>query len=321
MNATSWQMDAPNFEAIRAAHRRIAPHIHRTPVVTSASLDEIAGAQLFFKCENLQKTGSFKIRGATNAIFSLTDEEALHGVVAPSSGNHAAAMALAARWRGIPAYIVMPSNSSAAKMRAVESYGGKITLCEPNMASRENTCAEVMRKTGAHLVHPYDDARVIAGQGTAALELLEEIGDLDVVITPASGGGLLSGTAIAAKGMRPGIRLVGGEPRNADDAYRSLASGKIQAAAQSETMADGLRATLSPLTFSILQSMVDEISLVSEEEIVTVMLLLWERTKLVVEPSGAVAAAPALNRRIRAEGKKIGIILSGGNLDLRKLPF
>ena len=321
MNATSWQMDAPNFEAIRAAHRRIAPHIHRTPVVTSASLDEIAGAQLFFKCENLQKTGSFKIRGATNAIFSLTEEEALHGVVAPSSGNHAAAMALAARWRGIPAYIVMPSNSSAAKMRAVESYGGKITLCEPNMASRENTCAEVMRKTGAHLVHPYDDARVIAGQGTAALELLEEIGDLDVVITPASGGGLLSGTAIAAKGMRPGIRLVGGEPRNADDAYRSLASGKIQAAAQSETMADGLRATLSPLTFSILQSMVDEISLVSEEEIVTVMLLLWERTKLVVEPSGAVAAAPALNRRIRAEGKKIGIILSGGNLDLRKLPF
>jgi threonine dehydratase len=321
MNATSWQMDAPNFEAIRAAHRRIAPHIHRTPVVTSASLDEIAGAQLFFKCENLQKTGSFKIRGATNAIFSLTDEEALHGVVAPSSGNHAAAMALAARWRGIPAYIVMPSNSSAAKMRAVESYGGKITLCEPNMASRENTCAEVMRKTGAHLVHPYDDARVIAGQGTAALELLEEVGDLDVVITPASGGGLLSGTAIAAKGMRPGIRLVGGEPSNADDAYRSLASGKIQAAAQSETMADGLRATLSPLTFSILQSMVDEISLVSEEEIVAAMLLLWERTKLVVEPSGAVAAAPALNRKIRAEGKKIGIILSGGNLDLRKLPF
>jgi threonine dehydratase len=206
-------------------------------------------------------------------------------------------------------------------MRAVESYGGKITLCEPNMASRESTCAEVMRKTGAHLVHPYDDARVIAGQGTAALELLEEVSDLDVVITPASGGGLLSGTAIAAKGMRPGIRLVGGEPRNADDAYRSLASGKIQAAAQSETIADGLRATLSPLTFSILQSLVDEISLVSEEEIVAAMLLLWERTKLVVEPSGAVAAAPALNRRIRAEGKKIGIILSGGNLDLRKLPF
>jgi threonine dehydratase len=321
MNATSQQMDAPNFEAILAAHQRIVPHIHRTPVVTSASLDEIAGARLFFKCENLQKTGSFKIRGATNAVFSLTDEEARHGVVAPSSGNHAAALALAARWRGIPAYIVMPSNSSAAKMRAVENYGGKITLCEPNMASREATCAEVMKKTGAHLVHPYNDARVIAGQGTAALELLEEVGDLDIVITPASGGGLLSGTSIAAKNMRPGIRVIGGEPRNADDAYRSLAAGEIQPAANSETMADGLRAELCPLTFSILQSFVDEISLVSEEEITAAMLLLWERTKLVVEPSGAVSAAPALNRRIRAEGKKIGIVLSGGNLDLHKLPF
>src|SRR6202020_986756 len=218
------EVEAPvTLGHVREAHARIAARIHRTPVFTSMSLDEVAGAQLFFKCENLQKTGSFKIRGATNAVFSLSDDEAKNGVAAPSSGNHAAAMALAARWRGIPAYIVMPSNSSAAKMRAVESYGGKITLCEPNMASRENTCAEVMRKTGAHLVHPYDDARVIAGQGTAALELLEEIGDLDVVITPASGGGLLSGTAIAAKGMRPGIRLVGGEPRNADDAYRSLA--------------------------------------------------------------------------------------------------
>ncbi len=321
MNATSLLKDAPNFDAIRAAHKRISPHIHRTPVITSASLDQIAGARLFFKCENLQKTGSFKIRGATNAIFSLTDEEAGHGVVAPSSGNHAAAMALAARWRGIPAYIVMPSNSSAAKIKAVESYGGKITYCEPNMASRENTCAEVMRTTGAHLVHPYDDARVIAGQGTAALELLEEVSDLDVVITPASGGGLLSGSSIAAKTMRSGIRLIGSEPSNADDAYRSLKAGKIEAAAQTETMADGLRATLSPLTFSILQSLVDEISLVTEEEIVAAMLLLWERTKLVVEPSGAVAAAPALNRRIRAEGKKIGIILSGGNLDLHKLPF
>jgi threonine dehydratase len=321
MNATSLLTSAPNFEAILTAHKRISPHIHRTPVITSASLDEIADARLFFKCENLQKTGSFKIRGATNAIFSLTDEEARHGVVAPSSGNHAAAMSLAARWRGIPAYIVMPSNSSAAKVRAVEFYGGKITYCEPNMTSREATCAEVMRKTGAHLVHPYDDARVIAGQGTAALELLEEIRDLDVLITPASGGGLLSGSAIAAKNTRSGIRVIGGEPTNADDAYRSLNAGKIEEAAKSETMADGLRATLSPLTFSILKSLVDEISLVSEEEIVAAMLLLWERTKLVVEPSGAVAAAPALNRKIRAEGKKIGIILSGGNLDLHKLPF
>jgi threonine dehydratase len=321
MNGTSLQTDAPNFEAILAAHKRIAPRIHRTPVVTSASLNEIAGARLYFKCENLQKTGSFKIRGATNAVFSLTDEEARHGVVAPSSGNHAAALALAARWRGIPAFIVMPSNSSAAKMRAVEFYGGKITQCEPNMASREGTCAEVMKKTGAHLVHPYNDARVIAGQGTAALELIEDVGELDVVMAPVSGGGLLSGTAITAKSMRPGMRVIGGEPHNADDAYRSLAAKKIEPASPFETMADGLRATLCPLTFSILRSFVDEISTVTEEEITAAMLLLWERMKLVVEPSGAVAAAPALNRRIRGEGERVGIILSGGNLDLHKLPF
>jgi threonine dehydratase len=310
-----------NLDAVRAAHHLIAPRIHRTPVFTCSSLDQIAGAQLFFKCENLQKTGSFKIRGATNAVFSLTDEQAKFGVVAPSSGNHAAALSQAARWRGIPAYIVMPRNSSAAKKTAVAAYGGQITESEPNIASREAVTADVMKRTGAHLVHPYNDARVIAGQGTAALELLEEIPDLDVVITPASGGGLLSGTAIAAKSLRPGIRVIGGEPRNADDVYRSLASGKIEAAATTETMADGLRATLCPLTFAILRERVDDVSLVTEEEIVQAMLLLWERMKLVVEPSSAVAAAPALFRKIGAAGRKIGIIISGGNLDLRKLPF
>jgi threonine dehydratase len=310
-----------NLEAIRAAHHRIAPHIHRTPVFTCSSLDEIAGAKLFFKCENLQKTGSFKIRGATNAVFSLTDEQARFGVAAPSSGNHAAALSQAARWRGIPAYIVMPRNSSATKKIAVAAYGGQITESEPNIASREAVTAEVIKRTGAHLVHPYNDARVIAGQGTAALELLEEIPELDVVITPASGGGLLSGTAIAAKSMRPAIRVIGGEPRNADDVYRSLASGKIEAAATTETMADGLRATLCPLTFAILRERVDEVSLVAEEEIVQAMQLLWERMKLIVEPSSAVAAAPALFRKIGVAGKKVGIIVSGGNLDLRKLPF
>jgi threonine dehydratase len=306
---------------IRAAHARIAPRIHRTPVLTSASLDEIAGARLFFKCENLQKTGSFKIRGATNAVFLLTDDEAKHGVAAPSSGNHAAALSQAARWRGIPAYIVMPSNSSPVKKDAVRSYGGQITECEPNISAREAASAEVIRRTSAHLVHPYNDARVIAGQGTAAIELLEEIPDLDIIMTPASGGGLLSGTAIAARGLRQNIRVIGGEPLNADDAYRSLKSGKIEAAATEETMADGLRATLCPLTFSILREHVDEISRVSEEEIVSTMLLLWERMKIVVEPSGAVAAGPALCRKLGASGKKIGIILSGGNLDLRNLPF
>jgi threonine dehydratase len=315
------EVSAITLADIRAAHARIAPRIHRTPVLTSESLDEIAGAQLFFKCENLQKTGSFKIRGATNAVFLLTDDEARHGVAAPSSGNHAAALSQAARWRGIPAYIVMPSNSSPVKKDAVRSYGGQITECEPNVAAREATSAEVIRRTGAHLVHPYNDARVIAGQGTAAIELLEEIPDLDIIMTPASGGGLLSGTAIASKGLRPNIRVMGGEPLNADDAYRSLKSGKIEPAATEETMADGLRATLCPLTFSILRQHVDEISRVSEEEIVNAMLLLWERMKIVVEPSGAVAAAPALNRKIGAAGKKIGIILSGGNLDLGNLPF
>jgi threonine dehydratase len=230
-------------------------------------------------------------------------------------------MAQAAHWRGIPAYIVMPSNSSPAKKRAVQSYGGKITECEPNIPSREAVTAEVMNRTSAYLVHPYNDARVIAGQGTAALELLEEIPDLDIVIAPVSGGGLLSGTAIVAKGLRAGICVIGGEPLNGDDAHRSLASGKIEAAASAETIADGLRAVLCPLTFSVLREKVDQISLLSEEEIVGAMLLLWERLKLVVEPSGAVAAAPALFRKIGASGKKIGIILSGGNLDLRNLPF
>jgi threonine dehydratase len=311
----------PNLDAIREAHRRIASRIHRTPIITSSSLDDIAGAQIFFKCENLQKTGSFKIRGATNAVFSLSDEEAQHGVVAPSSGNHAAALALAARWRGIPAWLIMPSNSSAVKKRAVEAYGGTITECEPNIASREATAADVMKRTGAHLVHPYNDPRVIAGQGTAAIELLEQVPGLDIIITPASGGGLLSGTAIAAKSLRPEIRVVGGEPRNADDAYRSMASGKIEPAAKTETIADGLRATLCPLTFSILRERVDEIWLVAEEEIVSTMMLLWERAKIVVEPSGAVAAAPVLLRRIKAEGKKVGVILSGGNVDLERLPW
>jgi len=311
----------PDLLAIRDAHQRIAARIHRTPVLTSKSLNEIAGAEIYFKCENLQKTGSFKIRGATNAVFSLSEEEAKHGVVAPSSGNHAAALALAARARGVPAWLIMPSNSSAVKKRAVQAYGGTITECEPNMASREATASEVMRRTGAHLVHPYNDARVIAGQGTAAIELLEDVPDLNVIITPVSGGGLLSGTAIAAKSLKAKIRVIGAEPKNADDAYRSLASEKIEPAAKTETIADGLRATLCPLTFSILRERLDEISLVAEDEIISTMLLLWERMKIVVEPSGAVAAAPVLLRRIRAEAKKIGVILSGGNVDLQRLPW
>lgn len=314
-------VSAPGLGALRAAHERIAPYIHRTPVITCASLDAMAGAKLFFKCENLQKTGSFKIRGATNAVFSLSDSEAQKGVVAPSSGNHAAALALAARRRGVPAWIVMPSNSPMTKRRAVEGYGGQITLCEPTLAAREAATRELLERTGAVLVHPYNNPDVIAGQGTATIELLDEVPDLDIVIAPVSGGGLLSGTAIAAKSLRPQIRVIGGEPRNADDACRSLQSGRIEGNATTDTMADGLRAQLCELTFSILRDRVDEISTVTEDEIVEAMRNVWERTKLIIEPSSAVAVAPLLGRKIRCEGKRIGVILSGGNLDLAHLPF
>jgi threonine dehydratase len=261
------------------------------------------------------------MRGASNAVFSLSDAEAARGVVTHSSGNHAAALALAAKERGIRAWIVMPSDAPQVKRRAVEAFGAEVVLCEPTLASRESTAAEVLRRTGAVLIHPYDDDRIIAGQGTAAFELIEDVPQLDFVLAPVSGGGLLSGTAIAAKGLRPSIRVIGCEPRNADDAARSLAAGRIEPAATSKTIADGLRATLAPRTFEILRRLVDQVALVSEEEMVGAMRLLWERLKLVVEPSGAVAAAPALLRQIGAEGKNVGIILSGGNLDLDSLPF
>ena len=309
------------FNDIRAAGSRIAGQIHRTPVLTSALLDEIAGAQLFFKCENLQKTGSFKIRGATNAVMSLSPEAAQRGVVTHSSGNHAAALSRAAQVRGIPAWIVMPSNAPAVKRAAVEAYGGKITQCEPTLEARESTAQDLLQRTGAQMIHPYDNRTVICGQGTAAMELLEDHPDLDFILAPVSGGGLLSGTSIAAKAMNPKIRVIGCEPKNADDALRSMASGKLEPAAKAETMADGLRATLCPLTFSILRERVDQISTVAEDEIADAMRTLWERMKIVVEPSGAVAAAPALLRRIGADGARVGIILSGGNVDLSRLPF
>lgn len=315
------ETSAPNLETIRSAHARIRPHIHRTPVFTSESIDHITGAHLFFKCENLQKTGSFKFRGATNAVLSLTDEEAKRGVVTVSSGNHAAAISLAARRRGIPAWIVMPGTAPRAKRQAVEAYGGRVTECEYSVASRDAACKILQEKTGAVLIHPYNNVRVIAGQGTATVELLEDVPDLDVIITPVSGGGLLSGTSIAAKSIRPQIHVIGAEPKNADDAYRSLASGKIEPAAKTETIADGLRATLCPLTFSILRQRVDEIALVTEEEILATMRTLWERLKLIVEPSGAVSAAIAIHKKFLVDGKRIGIILSGGNLDLDQIPF
>jgi threonine dehydratase len=311
----------PDFARMREAHARIAPHIHRTPVFTSASLNRVAGAELYFKCENLQRTGSFKIRGAANAVFSLSAEEAARGVLTHSSGNHAAAVARAAEWRGIPAWIVMPENAPAVKRRAVEAYGGRIRLCAATLEAREAAARELAEGTGATLVHPYDDDRVIAGQGTAAVELLEEVPELDLVAVPVSGGGLLSGTAIAANALRPGIRVVGVEPEQADDARRSLATGQLVRLAQPQTIADGLRASLSEGTLAILRERVEAIATVSEAEIVEAMRMVWERMKLVVEASAAVPVAAALHRRLGAEGGRAGIILSGGNVDLDALPF
>ncbi len=311
---------------ISEAHERIRPRIHRTPVLTSQSLNKWAGAQLFFKCENLQKTGSFKIRGASNAILALTDDAAAKGVLTHSSGNHGAAVACAAGWRGVPAWVVMPHNTPSVKVRAVESYGGKITFCEAKVSARAAAAAKIQAETGAAMIHPYDDDRIIAGQATAAKELLEEVPDLDAVLVPASGGGLLSGTCLGAKGLRPEVCVFGCEPERADDAYRSLKTGVLQTQESSDTIADGLRASLSDRTFNIIRNFVEAILLVSEKEIVDTKLLIAQRMKIVIEPSSAVAAAPllregglaALHLPPRADGRppKIGVILSGGNVEL-----
>jgi len=311
----------PSLDDIQVARRRIAPFIHRTPVMTCSALDAMAGARLYFKCENLQKTGSFKIRGATNAILQLSATEAGRGVVTPSSGNHAAAVARAAAARGIAAHIVMPRNAPAVKVKAVEGYGGVITFCEPTIEAREAATKRLLEETGGVLVHPYNDRRIIAGQGTAALELLEDVPELDVLLVPVSGGGLLSGNAIAATGTRSSVRVIGCEPANADDAYRSVKAKRIQKNETTDTIADGLRAQLCDLTFGIIRERVDEIVRVTEEEIVAAMRLVWERMKLVIEPSAAVALAPAIARSIKADGKRVGVLLSGGNVELSSLPF
>jgi threonine dehydratase len=321
----------PTWDDIVEAHARIAPKIHRTPVLTNSSLDAMTGARIFFKCDNFQKTGSFKIRGASNAIFSLSDAEVARGIVTQSSGNHGAAIACAGAWRGVKTWVVMPKNAPAVKLRAVESYGAQVTLCEPTITSRNETAARVQSETGAYLVHPYDDDRIIAGQATAAKELLEDYPDLDAVFAPVSGGGLLSGTCLGAKGVRADIRVFGCEPERADDAYRSITTGTLQSQESSDTIADGLRAALAPRTFAILRKQVDGILLASEEEIIAGTRLVWERMKIIIEPSSAVAIAPllrpgaiaALNlpRRADGGGPKLGVIFSGGNVDLSALPF
>lgn len=313
--------ELPTFSDIEKAHDRIRPYIHHTPVLSSKSINEMVGADLFFKCENLQKVGAFKFRGACNSVFALTDEEAKNGVCTHSSGNHAAALALAARMRGIPAYIVMPENAPEIKKIAVAGYGAQITFCTPTLEARESTLKKVAAETGATEIHPYNYFNVICGQGTAAKELIEEIGHLDVVMAPVGGGGLLSGTAVSTKALLPEAKVIAAEPAGADDAFRSFYSKTLQASVAPKTIADGLLTSLGSLTFPIILKEVDQIVTVSEEGIVAAMRMIWERMKIIIEPSSAVPLAAILENKLDVKGKRVGIILSGGNVDLGKLPF
>src|SRR6058998_2527706 len=315
------KVDMPlDLPTIRSAHERIRPHIHRTLVLTSLRLDEASGASLFFKCENFQKIGAFKARGATNAVFALDDATARHGVATHSSGNHGAAVARAAKLRGIPAHIVMPSNSAKVKIRAVESYGAHVVFCEPTEQAREATCTEVIEKTGAMPIHSFENEQVMAGQGTAAVELLEQVSDLDLVMCPVGGGGLLSGTAVAAKSMQPKIKVIAVEPANADDAAQSFHAGRRLVTEKKFTIADGLRTNVGAPNFAIIQRYVDDIVTVSEEAIVASMRTIWETMKI-IEPSAAVPYAAILERAVDVSGKRVGIILTGGNVDLDALPW
>ena len=312
---------AVDLTAIRIAHDRIRPHIHRTPVLTSARLDAACGGSLFFKCENFQKVGAFKARGATNAVFALDDETARRGVATHSSGNHAAALSRAAKLRGIPAHIVMPSNTLKVKVRAVEGYGGRIVFCEPNQRAREEACAKVMAETGATLIHPFENEDVMAGQGTVAVELLEEVPDLDLILCPVGGGGVLSGAAVAAKSLRPEIKIIATEPAGAADAAESFQQGRLVSQERKDTIADGLRTNLGAINFALIQRYVDDVVTVSEESIVAAMRAIWETMKIVVEPSAAVAYGAILEGKVDCRSKRVGIILTGGNVDLDALPW
>jgi threonine dehydratase len=312
---------APDLAAIRAARERIRSFVRRTPLLNSPALDAICGARLVFKCESLQEIGAFKARGASNAVLSLSDAEAARGVVTHSSGNHGAALAWAAARRGIPAWVVMPATAAAVKQEAVRQFGATVRHCGASVDARERACAAVQAETGATLVHPYNDWRVIAGQGTAALELLEEAPDLDAVIAPVGGGGLVSGTAIAAKGLEPSVKVYGAEPAGADDAFQSLRAGRIVPQTDPHTIADGLRSSLGDKTFAVIRARVDGIGTASEEAIVRAMRLLWEKLRLVIEPSGAVPLACLLEKKLPVDRLRVGVILSGGNVDLDRLPW
>ena len=318
---TSSTLTIPDLPAIQAAASRIAPYIHLTPVLSSATFNAMTGASLYFKCENLQKVGAFKARGATNAVLQLSAEEAGKGVATHSSGNHAQALALAARNRGIPAYIVMPSNSPAVKVNGVKDYGGEVIFCEPNLEARETTLQKVVADTGATFIHPYNDYRIICGQGTAALEFLDEVPDLDILMAPVGGGGLLSGTALTTHYLSPKTKVIAAEPEGAPDAHASFIQGQHIPVHQPNTIADGLKTSLGPLNFDIIQQHVADIVLVDDAAIIRAMKLIWERMKIVVEPSAAVPFAAILENKVDVKGKKVGIIFSGGNVDLDQLPW
>jgi len=314
-------MNIPDYTNVEKAHKIVKRYAHRTPVLSSSSIDKIVGGKLYFKCENFQKVGAFKFRGACNAVFSLSDEDAGKGVGTHSSGNHAAALALAAKMRGVAAHIVMPVTSAEIKKKAVAGYGAKITFCKPTLQARESTLAKVVEETGATEIHPYDNFNVIAGQGTAAKEFIEDKGDFDIIMAPVGGGGLLSGTALSTKHLLPGCSVIAAEPAGADDAYRSFHSKKWVPSEHPKTIADGLLTSIGQRNFAIILDKVDDIVTVSEEKIIEAMRLIWERMKIIVEPSSAVPLAAILQGKVDIQNKKVGIILSGGNLDLGKLPF
>ena len=314
---------AADLQDVQAAAQRIAGRAHRTPVATCATIDRLTGRRVFFKCEHLQKVGAFKFRGACNAVMKLPEELAARGVVTHSSGNHAQAVALAARMRGIEAHIVMPSNALAVKRRAVEEYGGQVVECEPTLEARETTAAAVIAETGATFIHPYDHPDIIAGQGTISLELIEQVPGLNAIVAPIGGGGLISGICVAAKGLNPAIRVLAAEPLGADDAARSMAAGKLILQTEPNTIADGLLTSMGDLTWPIVRDHVERVITVGEDEIVTAMRLAWERAKLLIEPSAAAAVAAVLSEAFReiAEIDRVAVVLSGGNTDLDNLPW
>ncbi len=313
--------DIPTLDDIRRAALRIEQYIHRTPVLSSSAINDMVGAQLYFKCENFQKVGAFKARGALNAVLALEEGDMARGVATHSSGNHAAALAMAARIRDIPAYIVMPDNAPEVKKQAVDGYGAEITYCPPTLQDREDTLAQVVKKTGASVVHPFNDYRIITGQATAALELLEEVSDLDIIVAPVGGGGLLSGTALTAHYISPETSVIAAEPEGADDAYRSFKLGKIVPVENPDTIADGLLTTLGDKTFDIIQNYVEDVVTINDEPIINATRLIMQRMKIVVEPSAAVPLAVILKKRINVSEKKVGIILSGGNIDFENFKW